>query len=400
MSVFQSLGKIDALLTIVDKELRKSNIDKNDGLNISQNKNIICKPFGTTEKGEQVDLYILKNKNGMEVEIINYGGHIRALRVPSNKYETKSQELVDVTIGLDNIFDYEHKNRYFGSIVGRYANRICKGKFTLNGKQYKLPINNGPNSLHGGIDNFSHKVWKTTILNDKIGLSLNYVSAHMEQGFPGELNVTVEYILLNDNTLEINYRATTDSSTVLNLTNHAYFNLNGDFKSNGVADGSHLFQINANYFTPIDNTSIPIHGSLQSVINTLFDFRKLSDDLGDRINKNIESNEQIKNGNGFDHNFVLKNDFDDKIIECAVVVGKNSGIKMIVYTDQPGVQFYTSNYLFGDLYGKGKIYDKRCAFCFETQHFPDSPNQKTFPSTVLNKGDVFKSTTRFAFQTV
>eukprot|EP01083_Nonionella_stella_P294133 1000128_1 len=396
MSSLATLGKIDALLIIVDRALLKPKSDPNDGLDLSQNSNVVCRSFGCTKEGQQVDLYLLKNASGMEVEIINYGGHIRALRVPSGK----SDSTVDVTIGLDNIFDYETKDRYFGSIVGRYANRICKGKFTLNGKEYQLPINNGPNSLHGGVDNFSNKVWETEILNDKIGISLSYTSPHMEQGYPGTCAVTVQYILQKDNNaLSIHYSATTDAATVINLTNHAYFNLNGEFHKNSIADKSHSFQINADYVTPIDATSIPI-GALQNVVNTPFDLRTLTDDLGDRIYNNLED-EQIKNGTGIDHNFVInrKKD-DDEVVECAVVIGNKSGIKMSVYTSEPGVQLYTGNFLAGDKYGKGRTYDQRGAFCLETQHFPDSPNQKAYPSTVLNKGDVFKSTTRYAFSVV
>merc|ERR1712228_392741 len=335
--------------------------------------------------------------HGMEVEIINYGGHIRALRI-----NNKLSQSTDVTIGLDDMFAYEHKNRYFGCIVGRYANRIKHGQFELNGKKYKLAINNGPNALHGGIDNFSKKVWKTTVLKDKIGICLNYTSPNMEEGYPGECDVSVEYILSNNgsNALEINYKATTDAPTIINLTNHAYWNLNGDFDSHSIANSSHSFQINATYFCPIDSTSIPLSGSLQNVINSPFDFKKISDNLGDRIEKNKDSDEQIKNGNGFDHNFVIDGYAKDKLVECAVVIGKDSGIKMTVSTTEPGVQFYTANFLDGSLSGKGKVYDKRCSFCLETQHFPDSPNQKTFPSAVLNKGQVFKSSTRYAFETV
>lgn len=401
-----TLCKIDALITIVDRALTGvvPFPNKDDGLNPSENENIVCKPFGRTIDGHLVDIYILRNSSGMEVEIINFGGHIRAVRVPSSvkNDESLSHETVDVTIGLDNMFDYQYKNRFFGPIVGRFCNRICKGKFTLNGKEYQLPINNGPNALHGGLSGFDKKVWTTRVMKNRIGVTMQYSAADGEEGYPSACHVTVEYVLgERGNTLEINYKATSDGPTVINLTNHAYWNLNGDFTKNSIADGSHSFQINADYFLPIDDTSIPL-GSLQSVINTPFDLRQPSDDLGSRIHDNLESNEQIKNGTGFDHNFCINRaeEKDGELTECAVVIGKKSGIRMKVVTDQPGVQFYTANFLNGSMCGKGKIYDQRSSFCLETQHFPDSPNHKTFPTTILNKGEVFKTTTRYSFDTV
>ena len=390
-----TLGKLDAMIKIIDRELDISESKVDDGLNISENDNIICKPFGKTCNGEQVDLYILKNGLGMELEIINYGGHLRCLRVPS-----QSSKIIDVVIGLDNIRDYERKNPYLGSIVGRYANRICNGKFILNNKEYNLPINNGPNCLHGGINNFAKKVWNVKILKNEIGINLHYLSKDGEEGFPGNLDLNVKYVLnKNENKFEIIYEAITDKTTILNLTNHSYFNLNGDFTKNSILNKSHSFQLNADYFLPINDVSIPISSELMNVVNTPFDFKKISDNLGQRL-LNKDKNQQIINGNGIDHNFVI-NGYNDnnkqKLNECALVIGNKSGIKLKILTTEPGVQFYTANYLNGDIYGKNKTYDQRCAFCLETQHFPDSPNRKTYPSVVLNPEETFKSITQYCF---
>lgn len=398
------LDIVDSIIGIIDREERKENdnYDNYDGLNLSSdNKNISCKLFGKTKKGEIVDIYTLRNDIGMEVEIINYGGHIRCLRVPSKKLNGK---LIDVVIGLDNMQDYENKNKYFGSIVGRFANRICKGKFSLNNKEYNLAINNGPNSLHGGIDNFSKKIWKVTILKNEIGINLNYFSKDGEEGFPADLNINIKYILSKTtNELDIKYEAKNESnslSTIINLTNHSYFNLNGDFTPNSILNNkSHSFQINADYFIPIDKTSIPLSSSLMNVVNTPFDFRKPINNLDEIIFNKIK-NQQIINGNGIDHTFVINGYNDDNksnLNECAVIIGNNTNIKLIISTSEPGVQFYTANYLNGTMFGKNKLYDKRCAFCLETQHFPDSPNRKTFPSTALKNGQTFTSMTKYAF---
>ena len=399
-----TLGKLDALTGIIDRELHTctSKCKQNSATsNISpENRNITSKPFGITSNGEQVNTYTLKNSSGMEVEILNYGGHIRSLRVPSS-LQSKS---IDVVIGLDTIQDYENQktNAYFGNITGRFCNRICKGKFTLNNKEYNLAINNGPNTLHGGIEHFGRKIWNVTVLKDKIGVDLQYLSKDGEEGYPGNLDVHVEYTLNSDkNTLEIIYTATTDKSTIINLTNHSYFNLNGDFLTNSVVNNSHSFQLNCDYLVPINNVSMPLSSEFMDVTNTAFDFRKLSGDLIERLKNKNKDKQIINGGNGYAHNYVIngykEETKQENLNECAVVIGNKSGIKLTVNTSEPGVQFYTANWLKGNSFGKGKIYDKRCSFCLEPQHFPDSPNMKRYPSVVLNPKETFKSMTQYCF---
>jgi len=340
------------------------------------------KNFQSTINGKQTDLYVLKNGSGMTAAITNYGGRLVSLLVPD-----KGGAMKDVILGFDNVNDYTTGgDTYFGATIGRYGNRIAKGKFSIDGQAYTLATNNAPNSLHGGNVGFSRVVWDGKQLNDST-LQLTYLSKDMEEGFPGNLNATVTYSLTGDNGLQIQYEATTDKKTVVNLTNHAFFNLNG------IGSGTilqHQLQINADRFTPVDSTLIPT-GKLQPVDGTPFDFRILTP-IGARIN---EDNQQLKNGKGYDHNFVWNG---SGMREAAMAVGDQSGIVMQVYTIEPGLQFYSGNFMQGQhtLLGGSKD-EYRTAFCLETQHFPDSPNQPEFPTTLLEPGKTYKTTSVYKF---
>ncbi|MBE7175534.1 MAG: galactose mutarotase [Mucilaginibacter polytrichastri] len=340
--------------------------------------------FDSTIDGKKTALYLLKNKNGVTAAITNFGGKVEALNVPD-----KAGKMTDVVLGFNNIHDVVNsKEAYFGALIGRYGNRINKGKFTLEGKPYQITLNNNGNMLHGGTHGFNSKVWDAKQI-DEHTLQLNYVSKDGEEGFPGTLNVKVVYTLTDDNELKIDYEATTDKTTVLNLTNHAYFNLNGE-GSGPVLD--HQLTLNADKFTPVDKTLIPT-GKLEPVAGTPFDFRQAK-----AIGKDIDAdNEQLKNGLGYDHNFVLIRK-GNGLEPAATVTGDKSGITMEVLTQEPGVQFYTGNFLKGEDTGKsGKPYEYRNAFCLETQHFPDSPNQPNFPTTTLKPGQTYKTTTVYKF---
>jgi aldose 1-epimerase len=299
-------------------------------------------------------------------------------------------KLVDVVLGYDSLKHYITKpEAYFGAIIGRYGNRIAKGKFELDGIAYQLPVNNGINSLHGGPNGFHNQVWATQQLSDRI-LVLNYLSKDGEEGYPGNLNAKVTYTLKDDNSLQIDYEAVTDKKTVVNLTNHAYFNLNGH--GNGLIT-DHMLMINASKFTPVDTTLIPI-GELKDVKGSPFDFSAAK-----LIGKDIAATDvQIKNGLGYDHNFVLNRSGNDTIQLAATVASPVTGILMKVLTSEPAIQFYSGNFLDGSLVGKqGKVYAYRSAFCLETQHYPDSPNQPLFPSTTLVPGQKYLSTTIYSF---
>jgi len=340
--------------------------------------------YNTTVDGKAVTLYTLKNGNGATVTITNYGGRIVSLLVPN-----KDDQLTDVVLGYDSIGAYRKKGEpFFGALIGRYGNRIGKGKFTLNGKQYTLQLNDGPNTLHGGTDGFYAKVWEAKQVDGK-KLELNYVSKDGEAGYPGKLDVKVVYTLTDDNALQIDYTAKTDQATVVNLTNHAYFNLNGE-GNKSILD--HELMIAADAITPVDSTLIPT-GKLLPVAGTAFDFTKPK-----TIGKSIEEKEeQLKFGKGYDHNFAL-NKHDDKT-PVATVKSNLTGIKMEVYTSEPGLQFYSGNFLTGaDKDGKGgKSYPFRSAICLETQHFPDAPNHANFASTELKPGQTYKTSTTYKF---
>jgi aldose 1-epimerase len=332
--------------------------------------------------GKQIELYHLKNKGGMQVVVSNFGAHIIGIWLPD-----KRGNLTSMTLGFDNIETMVKQKSYYGSTIGRYANRIAKGKFTLEGKKYTLPINNGLNSLHGGIDNFSYKMWDATQVDDQ-KLELELFSEHMEEGYPGNLKVKVTYSLSDNNELNIAYEATTDRSTVINLTNHAYFNLNGEGSGDILY---HVVQIVADKYTPIDKSMIPT-GEIAPVKGTPFDFTN-PERIGKRINAD---NAQLKIANGYDHNYVLNRHGANSPV--AIVTGDKTGIKLEVFTDQPGMQFYTGNFMPGTNILRGSIKDTmRTGFAMETHHFPDSPNHPDFPSTVLKPGEVYNTQTTYKF---
>ncbi len=343
--------------------------------------------WGVLPTGETISLYTLRNGKGIEATISNYGGRIVTLKVPD-----RNGNAADIVLGYDSLEPYTKPNPFFGTLVGRYANRIANGEFTLNGKKYKLAVNNGPNSLHGGTLGFDKKAWVAAVSKDGQSLQLTYFSKDGEEGYPGNLTSVVTYSLDDDNALTIDYAATTDADTVLNLTNHSYFNLAGH--GNGkILD--HQLSIAADRFTPVNANLIPT-GELKSVEGTPFDFRQPTA-IGARIDS---PDQQIQYGAGYDHNFVL-NRAGDKPTLAARITDPGSGRAMDVLTTQPGMQFYTANHINGDIAGKaGAIYHKRGAYCFETQHFPDSPNQPAFPTTVLKPGERFHQITMFRFATV
>jgi aldose 1-epimerase len=334
--------------------------------------------------GKQVRLYTLKNKSGMISEITNYGGKVVSLWTPDRKghYE-------DIVLGYPNIDDYlNSKEKYFGALIGRYGNRIANGKFALNGKEYDLAKNNELNHLHGGNKGFESVVWDAKQVDGQT-LELSYVSKNMEEGYPGNLNIKVVYKLTDNNELKIEYWASTDAPTVINLTHHSFFNLKG--AGNGTIN-NHLLQINAAYYTPVDNGLIPT-GEIARVENSPFDFQKTKP-----IGKNVEAeHQQLKYGLGYDHNFVLNQKLEG-LNYAAKVIEPVSGRTLEVYTNEPGLQFYGGNFLNGTQIGKNnKLYEYRTAFCLETQHFPDSPNKMHFPTTTLNPGEEYYSICIYKF---
>ncbi len=347
--------------------------------------------YGTTSDGKAVDEYTLTNANGMEMKVITYGGTITSLKAPD-----RWGNMADVVLGVNDLKSYEALTTYFGAIIGRYGNRIAKGTFTLEGQTYHLPINNGPNSLHGGKVGFNQKIWATkeiTVTNG-VGLEMTYTSPDGEEGYPGTLNVTVDYALTNDNQLKIDYTATTDKPTVVNLTNHSYFNLAGE--GSGPINNEILW-MNADKYTPTDATQIPT-GEIAPVAGTAFDFT-VPKVLGPAIRSN---DPQIVIGRGIDHNFVLNRPSpdDNSLILGARLYDPTSGRILETWTTEPGIQVYTSNYLDGSLYGpSNRAYRQGAAITFETQHFPDSPNHSNFPTTELKPGQTLHSTTVYKFLT-
>jgi len=342
--------------------------------------------WGKAPDGAAVDLYTLTNDRGMQVRITNWGGIVTSILVPD-----RQGQLADVALGFETLDPYLQRHPFFGALAGRYANRIGKGRFTLNGQTYTLARNNGENSLHGGLKGFDKAVWKAREIPPG-GLELSYLSKDGEEGYPGNLSATVVYTLTDDNELKIDYTATTDKETVVNLTNHSYFNLAGA----GTGDIlKHEVMLNADRFTPVDAGLIPT-GELASVKGTPFDFTQPTA-IGARIE---EKHEQIVRGKGYDHNFVLNKGTGGagSLSLAARVTEPTSGRVLEVYTTQPGVQFYTGNFLDGTLTGKGgKTYQRRAGFCLETQHFPDSPNKPNFPSTALKPGEKYHEVTSFKF---
>ncbi len=336
--------------------------------------------FGKTPDGASVDIYTLKD-GALEARITTYGGIVTSLKVPDKKGNS-----ADVVLGFDSLDGYLGKSPYFGAIIGRYGNRIAAGKFALGGKTYSIPANDGPNALHGGPRGLDKVVWKAKEISH--GIELSYVSPDGDQGFPGALSAVVRYTLRGKD-LKIEYSATTDKDTVLNLTNHSYFNLAGQGQGDIL---QHQVKLNAARYTPVDEGLIPT-GELAPVEGTPFDFRKATA-VGARIN---DDNEQLHRGKGYDHNWVLDGG-GGKLSEAAEVYEPATGRVMQVWTDQPGVQFYTGNFLDGTIIGKeGKVYQRRSALCLETQHFPDSPNHANFPSTELKSGKTYHTVTIYRF---
>jgi aldose 1-epimerase len=352
-------------------------------------KTMDMQPFGKTPDGHEASLYTLRNQSGMEVKITNYGATITSIKV-----KDRHGEFGDVVLGFDDLDGYVSKTNtsYFGAVIGRYANRIAHGAFVLDGRQYHIPINDGPNSLHGGLRGFDKRVWdaKDASTPHGPGVELHYLSRDGEEGFPGNLSVAVRYSLTGENDLRIDYSATTDKNTVLNLTNHSYFNLAGPGSGDIL---NHKLTLVADRFTPINDKLIPI-GAIESVAGTPLDFRKPTT-IGARITQN---DQQLKFAKGYDHNFVL-NHSGQGIDLAARVEEPHSGRVMEVLTTQPGVQFYSGNFLNGTVHGIGGVYNFRSALCLETQHFPDSPNHPNFPSVVLRPGEEFHSTTVYRFST-
>jgi aldose 1-epimerase len=339
--------------------------------------------FGKTPSGETVELYTLKNAAGVAAAISTYGGVVVSLKVPD-----RAGALSDIVLGFDDFKGYLIPPPYFGAIVGRYGNRIAHAAFTLDGVEYKLAKNDGDNSLHGGLRGFDKVLWKAKPGNGQ-SLELTYLSKDGEEGYPGNLSVTVVYTLSDNNELKIDYTATTDKDTVLNLTNHSYFNLAGQGEGDILA---HQLTLNADRYTPVDKGLIPT-GELRDVAGTPFDFRQ-PHDIGERIGS---SDEQMILGRGYDHNFVL-NRAGDGLSPAAKVTEAKSGRVMEVLTTEPAIQFYTGNFLDGSIRGKGgKVYGRRSALCLETQHYPDSPNHPGFPSTELKPGATYHTTTVFRF---
>jgi len=344
-------------------------------------------PFGTTTRGEAVAVYTLKNAHGLELRVIDYGGIILSLKVPD-----RNGAFDDVVLGYDSLAGYLRSSPYFGAIIGRYGNRIGGGRFTLDGKTYTLAKNNGPNHLHGGLKGFDKVVWGAAPFEgaDSVGLVFRYTSPDGEEGYPGTVRATVTYTLTDRNELIFDYAATTDRATPVNLTQHSYFNLAGDGKGDILG---HVVTLNADRFTPVDSTLIPT-GEIRSVAGTPFDFRTPTA-IGARI---ALDDEQLRYGLGYDHNFVLNKGADAGPTLAARVYEPASGRVMEIYTTEPGLQFYSGNFLDGTLRGKnGVVYRHRYGFAMETQHFPDSPNKPSFPSTTLRPGEQYRSRTIYKF---
>ena len=353
--------------------------------NMYSKSGLLVEAFEKTVESKQTGLYILTNKVGSELTVTNYGAKIVSLMVPD-----KDGDFRDIVLGHPTIDEYiTSEEPYFGALCGRTANRIANGRFTLDEVDYQLPINNGPNSLHGGIKGFNAVVWDVMKVTDN-SIELYYLSKDGEEGYPGNLSVWVTYTLTEDNSLDIIYRASTDKKTILNLTNHSYFNLSGEGDS---YIGDHILTINADSYLPTDSTAIP-YGEAELVKDTPMDFLQPTN-IGDRINDDFE---QLKFGNGYDHTYVLNKNSENEYSRAAMCFSPKSHIKMEIFTTEPGMQLYTGNWMTGNFTAKkGNTYPKRSAVCFETQHFPDSINKPNYPSIVLNPSELYESRTTYKF---
>ena len=359
------------------------NIKKKENMSLV---NVNKEFFGKTSDGANVDQYTLKNSNGMEVSVISFGGIITSLKAKDRDGKNE-----DVVLGFDNLGDYENKSPYFGALIGRYGNRIKEGKFSLDGVEYKLAKNNGENHLHGGLKGFDKVIWDVEVEVNKssASLMLRYTSMDKEEGYPGNLGVKVTYTLTNEDELKVRYEAETDKKTIVNLTQHSYFNLSAGLRKDILG---HEIIIDADYFLPVDMTLIPT-GEIREVGQTPFDFREFKV-VGDDIDLD---DTQITYGNGYDHCWVLNNQ-DEGVRFVASAYDPLSGRLLEVFSDQPGIQFYSGNFLDGTLQSKeGGNYEFRSGFCLETQHYPNSPNQENFPSVILNPGEKYNSETIFKF---
>lgn len=349
---------------------------------------ITSRPFAADEEGRAIIAYTIANAQGMSLTAINYGGIVTELMVPD-----KNGNVANVALGLDSLHQYQKASPYFGAIIGRYGNRIANGEFTLDNVQYSLAKNNGPNTLHGGNHGFDKQFWDVTVPVDSTTLVFTYTSLNGEEGYPGTLTCKVTYSITNDNEWIIDYHATTDEKTIVNLTQHTYFNLSGNPNSD-ILD--HELQINADNYLPVDATLIPV-GAPVKVEGTPFDFRTATA-VGARIG---EDNEQLKMGGGYDHCWVLNGGPTDTPRMVATVVHPTTSRKMEVFTTEPGIQFYSGNFLDGSLSRKGGItYKHRSGLCLETQHYPDSPNKPDYPSVVLSPDDTYHTTTIYKFSTI
>ena len=347
---------------------------------------LVTADFGMLDD-QLVKLFTLTNASGAQASITEYGGIVVSIKVPD-----RDGNLGDVALGYDNLDAYVQDTPYFGAITGRYANRIAAGRFEIDGTTYELPVNNGPNSLHGGIKGFDKVVWKGEPTAPGDGVTFRYVSADGEEGYPGKLDATVTYTWTDANELKIEYLASTDKPTVINLTNHSYFNLKDGGASTIL---EHELMINADRYTPVADAGAIPTGELASLDGTPLDFREATA-IGERIE---EENEQLGFGSGYDHNYVL-NASGEELTVAAMVYDPSSGRVMEVLTEEPGVQFYSGNFLDGHHVGKGGVgYERRSGLCLETQHFPDSPNQPNFPSTVLRPGETYATSTIYRFST-
>ncbi|MFC0250634.1 aldose epimerase family protein [Massilia consociata] len=344
-------------------------------------------PFGELPDGEAITQFTLTNANGLVAKIIDFGGIITELHAPD-----REGRLADVVLGFDTLEPYLGDSPYFGALIGRYGNRIAKGRFTLDGREYQLPTNNGNNHLHGGAPGFDKVKWTATVDGDS--LRLDYRSVDGEQGYPGNLDATVTYQLLDTNELVVRFSAVTDKATPVNLTQHSYFNLAVVGGTSGDILG-HVLTIDADTFVAIDAESIPT-GALSPVTGTPFDFR-MPRPIGERIG---QPDKQLRHGQGYDHNFALNKPDGKAMTRAAHVCEPGTGRVLELFTEEPGVQFYSGNFLDGSLTGKGRTYEYRSGFCLEPQHFPDSPNQPHFPNVILRPGEVYQTESRFRFSVV